>query len=63
MPEAKISPNLDKIVTLLKNNLGNKTQKKSGIMHIREADMQLQLELMDGDLIIYAEFDKNWYKI
>jgi hypothetical protein len=28
MPEAKISPNLDKIVTLLKNNLGNKTQKK-----------------------------------
>jgi hypothetical protein len=25
--------------------------------------MQLQLELMDGDLIIYAEFDKNWYKI
>ena len=32
-------------------------------MHIRVADMQLQLELMDGDLIIYAEFDKNWYKI
>jgi hypothetical protein len=31
-------------------------------MHIREAVMQLQLELMDGDLIIYAEFDKNWYK-
>jgi hypothetical protein len=29
----------------------------------READIQLQLELMDGDLIIYAEFDKNWYKI
>jgi hypothetical protein len=24
--------------------------------------MQLQLELMDGDLIIYAEFDKTWYK-
>ncbi len=32
-------------------------------MHMREADMQLQHELMDGDLIIYAEFDKNWYKI
>ena len=32
-------------------------------MHIRVADMHLQLELMDGDLIIYAEFDKNWYKI
>ena len=32
-------------------------------MHIRVADMQLQLELMDGDLIIYAEFDKNWYKV
>ncbi len=32
-------------------------------MHIREADMQLQLELMDGNLNIYVEFDKNWYKI
>jgi hypothetical protein len=31
-------------------------------MHIKEADMQLQLELIDGDLIFYAEFDKTWYK-
>jgi hypothetical protein len=53
---------LDKILALLKK-LGNKTQKTSGIMHIREADMQLQLQLMDGYFIIYAEFDKNWYTI
>jgi hypothetical protein len=44
------------------NNLGNKTQKKSGIQHIIESNIQLQLELTDGDLIIYAEFDKKWYK-
>jgi hypothetical protein len=42
--------------------LGNKTQKTTGIQHIRESNIQLQLELIDGDLIIYAEFDKKWYK-
>jgi hypothetical protein len=53
---------LDKILAVLKKTWGIKHKKTSGIMHIREADMQLQLELMDGDLIIYAEFDKTWYK-
>jgi hypothetical protein len=30
-PEAQISPNFGKIITLFKNNLGNKTKKASGI--------------------------------
>ena len=54
---------MDKILALFKKNWEIKQKKPSGIMHIREADTQLQLELIDGDLIIYAEFDKNWYKI
>ncbi len=41
---------------------GIKTQKTTGIQHIRESNIQLQLELIDGDLIIYSEFDKKWYK-
>jgi hypothetical protein len=39
--------------------LGYKTQKTSGIAHIRESNIQLQLLQIDGDLIIYAEFDKK----
>jgi hypothetical protein len=40
------------------------TKKKSGILYMRESKIQLLLELdiIDGDLIIYAEFDKTWYK-
>jgi hypothetical protein len=41
---------------------GIKPKKTSGIQHIRESNIQLQLELIDGDLIIYAEFHKKWYK-
>ncbi len=42
--------------------LGIKLKKTSGIQHTRESKIQLQLELIDGDLIIYAEFDKKWNK-
>ena len=35
MPDVNILPNLGKIISLLKNNLGNKAKKKSGIAHIR----------------------------
>ncbi len=62
MPDLYILPNLGKIFTLKKNNLGNIAKEKSGIAHIRKSKIQLQLELIDGDLIIYAEFDKTWYK-
>jgi hypothetical protein len=42
--------------------LGTIAKEKSGIAHIRKSNIQLQLELKDGELIIYAEFDKTWYK-
>ncbi len=64
MPVIDILPNLGKTISLLKKYLGNKTQKTSGILYIRESKIQLllELDLIDGDLIIYAEFDKTWYK-
>ncbi len=33
-----------------------------GHVHTLELNMQPPLDQMDGDLIIYAEFDKTWYK-
>jgi hypothetical protein len=47
-----------------KKYLGKTTQKTSGILYMRESKIQLllELDLIDGDLIIYAEFDKTWYK-
>ena len=63
-PVVYILPNLGKTISLLKKYLGKKPQKISGILNIRDSKIQLQLELdlIDGDLIIYAEFDKTWYK-
>ncbi len=64
MPVVYISPNLGKMISLLKKYLGKKTQITSGILYMRESKIQLLLELIliDGDLIIYAEFDKTRYK-
>jgi hypothetical protein len=55
---------LGKTISLLKKYLGKTTQKTSGILYMRESKIQLllELDLIDGDLIIYAEFDKTWYK-
>jgi hypothetical protein len=48
----------------LKKYLAKKTQITSGILYMRESKIQLllELDLIDGVLIIYAEFDKTWYK-
>jgi hypothetical protein len=64
MPVVYIFPNLGKMISLFKKYLEKKPQKTSGILNIRDSKIQLQLELdlIDGDLIIYAEFDKTWYK-
>ena len=64
MPVVYILPNLGKTISLVKQYLGKKTQKTSGIFYMRESKIQLllELDLIDGDLIIYAEFDKTWYK-
>jgi hypothetical protein len=64
MPVIYILLNLGKTISLFKKYLGKKTQKTSGILYIGESKIQLllELDLLDGDLIIYAEFDKTWYK-
>jgi hypothetical protein len=49
-----------KIIDLYKKLFGEYNKKNPALL--TEDNIQLQLELIDGDLIIYAEFDSTWYK-
>ncbi len=55
-----ILPNLGKIIDLYKKQFGESNKKNPTLL--TKDYIQLQLKLIDGDLIIYAEFDKTWYK-
>ncbi len=52
-----ILPNLGKIIDLYKKQFGEYNKKNPALL--TEDNIQLQLELIDGDLIIYAEFDST----